>query len=608
MTTINNIDGVTFEIDGIEYQKNFISLVAGNNLRIVDVYDVRLELSGFDNYSNYTVNGNTYTNVADLQRALLPVLFTRASLNGIVVDGNIINVELVNDTLTFTLSDGTIVNINLPYVRSVTGTAVNVTDPRNVIIDKQPNVTSLFALDLSSATLSENFIDIAVTAINTQSPFNVNFGEQAVFFFDFNDGTIVRRYYFRETTGISEITTVSDNTLIADGQTTFTISDYSIDFGDIGSQNIENAFNTSPNEPFTISGQTFITAVQESTQKVWYWNGGDGEFGNSGSDGQAQSNDFIFIQSVPPISGDFLIPSNNLSDVQSAEQSRNNLDVYGTDETLTTEEILALIGGGGGDPLRTGDTIVFDQREMFYNSSDPSSSGTITLDFTDEVIGSTAVFYNDGTQIETITSTKPVQFNNFQNIGQPTRAFFLNAPTEVLVNYFKGVANEPVLPQLSTPTLELQPTNLQLNYQISNQDINAVNGVMEVSTDDINYFPVLNSDYDGNVSTVSGVITEIDGTPITPTGTYYVRLKNTANGFTDSAYSVAFLDFDVQNKAASFNGTSSRIISDLYIPEIMGRSGASDNPLTFVIRLKITDQTFTQAVFCNQILGGVHRV
>ena len=136
-------------------KKNFISLVAGNNLRIVDVYDVRLELSGFDNYSNYTVNGNTYTNVADLQRALLPVLFTRASLNGIVVDGNIINVELVNDTLTFTLSDGTIVNINLPYVRSVTGTAVNVTDPRNVIIDKQPNVTSLFALDLSSATLSE---------------------------------------------------------------------------------------------------------------------------------------------------------------------------------------------------------------------------------------------------------------------------------------------------------------------------------------------------------------------------------------------------------------------------------------------------------------------
>ena len=325
MTNITNIDSVTFEIDGIQYQKNFISLVAGNNLRIVDVYDVKLELASFDNYANYTVNGNTYNNVADLQEALLPVLFTRASLNGVTIDGDIINVELVNDTLTFTLSDGSTVNILLPYVRSVTGTAVNNSDPRNVVVDKYPNVTSVFPLDLSSATLSNNLIDVAVTAINSQSPFVINDGEQAVFFFDVIYGEFARRFYFRETTGVSTIVSVSNDTIIADGDTSFKTKDYLIDLGDIGSQSIEDGFNTNPNEPFTISGLTFITAIQNSTTKIWYWDGGEGDFGDTGANGPATANNFILLKDDSAIESVFLVAAKNLYDLKDTEQAVINL-------------------------------------------------------------------------------------------------------------------------------------------------------------------------------------------------------------------------------------------------------------------------------------------
>lgn len=302
MTIITNIDGTTFEINGIKYYKNFISLVAGNNLRIVDVYDVRLELAPFDNYSQYTVNGNTYGNVADLQEALLPVLFTRASLNGIVVDGDIVDVELVGDTLTFVLADMSVINILLPYVRSVTGTAVDDTDPRNVIIDKYANETKTFSVDLTSATITEDILNVAITAINSTAPYSLDeTGQQAVFYFDLVNGSFIQRYYFRETTGITPITSVNSNTLIADGLTQIPLSNYEIALGDIGASNIEDAFNSDPSEPFVISGVTFITATQSSVDKVWVWNGGDGNFGNSAT--PATANDFILLKDGSSVIG-----------------------------------------------------------------------------------------------------------------------------------------------------------------------------------------------------------------------------------------------------------------------------------------------------------------
>ena len=302
MTIITNIDGTTFEINGIKYYKNFISLVAGNNLRIVDVYDVRLELAPFDDYSQYTVNGNTYGNVADLQEALLPVLFTRASLNGIVVDGDIVDVELVGDTLTFVLADMSVINIVLPYVRTVTGTAVDDTDPRNVIIDKYANETKTFSVDLTSATITEDILNVAITAINSTAPYSLDeTGQQAVFYFDLVNGSFIQRYYFRETTGVTPIASVNSNTLIADGLTQIPLSNYEIALGDIGASNIEDAFNSDPSEPFAISGVTFITATQSSVDKVWVWNGGDGSFGDSAT--PATANDFILLKDGSSVIG-----------------------------------------------------------------------------------------------------------------------------------------------------------------------------------------------------------------------------------------------------------------------------------------------------------------
>ena len=355
MTIITNIDAVTFEINGIRYQKNFISLVSGNNLRIVDVYDVRLELSSFLNYSEYEVNGITFGNVADLQEALLPVLFTRESLNGVIINGNIIDVELVGDTLTFELSDGSFINIVLPYVRTVTGTAVNDSDPRNVIIDKYENSTTVFPLDLTTATITEDLINVAVTAINSNAPFSFNLGEQPVFFFDVVSTTDVERFYFRETTGVTPVTSVTSNTIISDGSVRYPINDYSIDLGDIGDSTVEDAFNNDPSEPFTISGQTFITATQSSVDQVWYWNGGDGNFGNSAT--PAVSSDFILLKDGTAIGQSFLISGNNLSDVQSASDSRDNLDVYSKSEVYTQNQVEAELDKKAN---LTGDTFTGD--------------------------------------------------------------------------------------------------------------------------------------------------------------------------------------------------------------------------------------------------------
>jgi hypothetical protein len=82
MTIILTISSTKFSLNGIQYFKNYISSVAGNQITIFNCYereDIKLDWTDFGNVS---VNGVVYTNVADLQIALLPVIYTRASLGG----------------------------------------------------------------------------------------------------------------------------------------------------------------------------------------------------------------------------------------------------------------------------------------------------------------------------------------------------------------------------------------------------------------------------------------------------------------------------------------------------------------------------------------------
>jgi hypothetical protein len=108
MTIINNINAQRFSFNGVEYYKNFTPVVVGNKIRILNAYDSAIELTSFPTlFSDFEVNGNTFLNVADLQSALLPILFTRATLSGGGGDG----------------------------VQSVSGSMVNNTDPLNPVIN-----------------------------------------------------------------------------------------------------------------------------------------------------------------------------------------------------------------------------------------------------------------------------------------------------------------------------------------------------------------------------------------------------------------------------------------------------------------------------------------
>ena len=111
MIIINEIDSIRFSYNGIAYFKNFTPIVRGNKIEVVNTYDRKIVLTDAPTlFSEYEVDGLTYGNVADLQIALLPILFTRASLGG----------------------------GSSSVVESVTGYSVDNTDPLNPVVNAIP--------------------------------------------------------------------------------------------------------------------------------------------------------------------------------------------------------------------------------------------------------------------------------------------------------------------------------------------------------------------------------------------------------------------------------------------------------------------------------------
>ena len=131
IAVINNIDATTFTFNGVPYFKNFLSTVNGDRIRILNTYDSRFELMPLSDYGDITVNGSTYVSAILLQQALLPVLFTRSSLAGVTVDGEITDIEHVGDTITFTLADTSIVNIDLSGYNQALGLSNHISDTDN---------------------------------------------------------------------------------------------------------------------------------------------------------------------------------------------------------------------------------------------------------------------------------------------------------------------------------------------------------------------------------------------------------------------------------------------------------------------------------------------
>ena len=114
MIIINSISATKFTFNGIEYYKNFMPIVRGNTIAIINAYDSKIDLSGSTVFDQFTVNGVTYANIEDTQSALLPALFSRDLAGGVVnwgdITGDILNqTDLINyiETETGTINGGT---------------------------------------------------------------------------------------------------------------------------------------------------------------------------------------------------------------------------------------------------------------------------------------------------------------------------------------------------------------------------------------------------------------------------------------------------------------------------------------------------------------------
>jgi len=83
MIVINNVDSQKFSFNGVEYFKNFTPIVVGDKIRILNTYDSSIELTDAPRlFSEFEVNGIVYASASLLQTALLPILYTRATLGG----------------------------------------------------------------------------------------------------------------------------------------------------------------------------------------------------------------------------------------------------------------------------------------------------------------------------------------------------------------------------------------------------------------------------------------------------------------------------------------------------------------------------------------------
>jgi len=126
MITINNVDDKTFTFNGITYYKNFTPIVRGQNIQVLNTYDSKISLTEFPViFSDFIIDGATPASVVDAQNLLLPILFTRSSLNSDVNISDLIStdpsniIELGTDGKLFAESSGGVIpRISTGYAKA----------------------------------------------------------------------------------------------------------------------------------------------------------------------------------------------------------------------------------------------------------------------------------------------------------------------------------------------------------------------------------------------------------------------------------------------------------------------------------------------------------
>ena len=82
MTIVNTVSNIRFSMNGIEYFKNYISVVRGDKVEIFNCYEREDVLLPLTQYNQITLNGTIYTSAANLQAALQPIIYSRSTLGG----------------------------------------------------------------------------------------------------------------------------------------------------------------------------------------------------------------------------------------------------------------------------------------------------------------------------------------------------------------------------------------------------------------------------------------------------------------------------------------------------------------------------------------------
>jgi len=73
---IKNENTTHFSINGLFRERNWMALVAGNNVQIVNSYYSKKVIHD-EHFSNFEINGNIFSNVEDCANALTPIIFTK---------------------------------------------------------------------------------------------------------------------------------------------------------------------------------------------------------------------------------------------------------------------------------------------------------------------------------------------------------------------------------------------------------------------------------------------------------------------------------------------------------------------------------------------------
>jgi len=77
MNSINSLNDKNFTLNGIQYFRNYVSAVHGNKIELYNCYERKDVLVSLTHFSEFTVNGSSYTSAAALQAALLDVTYSR---------------------------------------------------------------------------------------------------------------------------------------------------------------------------------------------------------------------------------------------------------------------------------------------------------------------------------------------------------------------------------------------------------------------------------------------------------------------------------------------------------------------------------------------------